>query len=73
MNHKIDPNIRHPFDRAGQPDPHQGEHGGQSRDQVIFGHKLPQNSFRDFLKSKVHRPHVSEDFIQQLKSKIPKE
>ena len=40
--------------------------------QAVNGAKLPQSHFKAYLKSKVHRPHVSEEFIQNIKTRINK-
>ena len=70
MNHKIDPNSN---PQSNPSNDGNDKIASQPSDQNQFGHKLPQNSFRDFLKSKVHRPHVSQEFIQQIKKTIPRD
>jgi len=70
MNHKIDPNINPQSDKLST---HNSGNEQNSSENNLFGHKLPQNSFKDFLKSKVHRPHVSQEFIQQIKKTIPRD
>lgn len=70
MNHKIDPKFNNP----NNPSSDNSENASnQAQESNISAHKLPQNSFKDFLKSKVHRPHVSAEFIQQIKKTIPRD
>jgi hypothetical protein len=66
MQHKTDQDLNHP---------NQG--GSQINNESIKSHisdaKLPHSNFKDYLKSKVHRPHVTPEFIQNIKRQITKE
>lgn len=73
MNHKINPKFQHNTNHDINSEPHNKQHhSDRDTNNFEFDFKLPQGSFKDFLKSKVHRPHVSPDFIEQLKSRVTK-
>lgn len=66
MQHKIEQKLNHPTTNntpSLQSD---------TNIQAVSGAKLPQSHFKAYLKSKVHRPHVSPEFIQHIKTNINK-
>ena len=73
MNSKVDTSrnhfINHNIESNHQPNT-ESSHSNNEINSLFLGHKLPQSSFKEFLKSKVHRPHVSSEFIEKLRNKI---
>ncbi len=67
MQHKIDQNLNH-FNFDGQQ-----KKISENKIQSPAEFKMPQSNFKDYLKSKVHRPHVSPEFIQNIKNFITKD
>ncbi len=76
MNHKINPKFHHSINHGitSNSNQHHSDNNQASNNlkPEDVGYPLPQNSFKDFLKSKVHRPHVSPDFIEKLKNHVSK-
>ena len=71
MQHKIDQNISHSF--ANNTNNTSSSVSESNIDnQALLATKLPSSHFKAYLKSKVHRPHVSEEFIQHIKTNINK-
>lgn len=68
MQHKIDQKISHSFANNNNTP----SSASESDNQALLATKLPSSHFKAYLKSKVHRPHVSEEFIQHIKTNINK-
>ena len=64
MQHKIDQNLNHLGSEVQQ------KKITENKIQSPAEFKLPQSHFKDYLKSKVHRPHVTPEFIQDRKSVV---
>jgi len=66
MQHKIDQNINKPnLDSQSKII--------ENKIQSTAEFKLPQSNFKDYLKSKVHRPHVTPEFIQNIKKSLERD
>ncbi|HMY84985.1 MAG TPA: hypothetical protein PLC76_04370 [Saprospiraceae bacterium] len=73
MNSKVDQNRNHFIHHhiESNPEPNtELSHFNNELNNLFLGHKLPQSSFKEFLKSKVHRPQVSTEFIEKIRNKI---
>lgn len=69
MQHKIDQNNSHSIANNTTPS---SSSESEINNQSLLANKLPSSHFKAYLKSKVHRPHVSEEFIQHIKTHIIK-
>ena len=67
MQHKIDQNLNHLGSEVQQ------KKITENKIQSPAEFKMPQSHFKDYLKSKVHRPHVTPEFIQNIKNFITKD